>query len=349
MLQSAAKAPARCPYMTTCSSRFLPTINKVSLLSHAPDTRLSYLPAGKCLSNLVSGFSSQHPGHAGNLHQHLHYTCQHPFHLCHIFMHQGRHTQTHPVCPVLNSTTVCPLSKSSPLPLLSPAAISSCNANCFQEDCPVSHQQHPGWSIQHYPRLHLCLCEHGRLMKIVCTILILIWPHNRREGALLSNVHGDIHTNRTRVLLLLCPSSPVTPRAWRNASQRGGTPPPPWWRPVWSAAWMCPSKGVSRSVQAKAPPVPSPRWGKVTPYFHDASGPAVPPLPPGDHGVCSLCQYFSYSVLLTLLACSVFLQISSIGKLALMLFIQLTFLLLVEWPQVALFDNADLFVTSNAM
>lgn len=60
-------------------------------------------------------------------------------------------------------------------------------------------------------------------------------------------------------------------------------------------------------------------------------------------------QYFSYSVLLTLLACSVFLQISSIGKLVLMLLIQLTFLLLVEWPQVALFDNADLFVTSNAM
>uniref|UniRef100_A0A8C7G892 adenylate cyclase n=1 Tax=Oncorhynchus kisutch TaxID=8019 RepID=A0A8C7G892_ONCKI len=57
----------------------------------------------------------------------------------------------------------------------------------------------------------------------------------------------------------------------------------------------------------------------------------------------SLPQYFSYSVLLTLLACSVFLQISSIGKLALMLLIQLTFLLLVEWPQVALFDNADLF------
>uniref|UniRef100_A0A7N8XCZ3 Adenylate cyclase type 6 n=1 Tax=Mastacembelus armatus TaxID=205130 RepID=A0A7N8XCZ3_9TELE len=49
------------------------------------------------------------------------------------------------------------------------------------------------------------------------------------------------------------------------------------------------------------------------------------------------------NVLLTLLACSVFLQISSIGKLALMLLIQLTFLLLVEWPQVALFDNADLF------
>lgn len=61
------------------------------------------------------------------------------------------------------------------------------------------------------------------------------------------------------------------------------------------------------------------------------------------------CQYFSYSVLLTLLACSVFLQISSIGKLALMVLIQFSFLLLVEWPQVALLDNADLFVTSNAM
>uniref|UniRef100_A0A4W6F0F3 Adenylate cyclase type 6 n=1 Tax=Lates calcarifer TaxID=8187 RepID=A0A4W6F0F3_LATCA len=65
--------------------------------------------------------------------------------------------------------------------------------------------------------------------------------------------------------------------------------------------------------------------------------------------VCVCVCYFSYSVLLTLLACSVFLQISSIGKLALMLLIQLTFLLLVEWPQVALFDNADLFVTSNAI
>ncbi|XP_076839888.1 adenylate cyclase type 6 isoform X2 [Brachyhypopomus gauderio] len=62
---------------------------------------------------------------------------------------------------------------------------------------------------------------------------------------------------------------------------------------------------------------------------------------------CPFPEYFSYSVLLTLLACSVFLQISSIGKLALMLLIQLTYLLLVEWPEVALFDNADLFVTSN--
>uniref|UniRef100_A0A8C2ZB42 adenylate cyclase n=1 Tax=Cyclopterus lumpus TaxID=8103 RepID=A0A8C2ZB42_CYCLU len=53
-------------------------------------------------------------------------------------------------------------------------------------------------------------------------------------------------------------------------------------------------------------------------------------------------QYFSYSVLLTLLACSVFLQISSIGKLALMLLIQLTFLLLVEWPQVATEEKEEM-------
>ncbi|KAJ8397017.1 hypothetical protein AAFF_G00010710 [Aldrovandia affinis] len=64
---------------------------------------------------------------------------------------------------------------------------------------------------------------------------------------------------------------------------------------------------------------------------------------------CHFPEYFSYSVLLTLLACSVFLQISSIGKLALMLLIQLSFLLLAEWPQGALFDNADLFVTANAL
>lgn len=70
------------------------------------------------------------------------------------------------------------------------------------------------------------------------------------------------------------------------------------------------------------------------------------PLPPSPS---PLRQYFSYSVLLTLLACSVFLHISSIGKLALMLLIQLTFLLLVEWPQVALFDNADLLVIANTL
>uniref|UniRef100_H3BWU3 Adenylate cyclase type 6 n=1 Tax=Tetraodon nigroviridis TaxID=99883 RepID=H3BWU3_TETNG len=64
---------------------------------------------------------------------------------------------------------------------------------------------------------------------------------------------------------------------------------------------------------------------------------------------CHFPEYFSYSVLLTLLACSVFLHISSIGKLVLMLFIQLTFLLLVEWPQVALFDNADQLVLANTM
>ncbi|CAL9702985.1 unnamed protein product [Knipowitschia caucasica] len=61
---------------------------------------------------------------------------------------------------------------------------------------------------------------------------------------------------------------------------------------------------------------------------------------------CHFPEYFSYCVLLTLMTCSVFLHISSIGKLALMLFVQLSFLLLVEWPQVALFDNADLLVSA---
>ncbi|MBN3319235.1 ADCY6 cyclase, partial [Atractosteus spatula] len=70
---------------------------------------------------------------------------------------------------------------------------------------------------------------------------------------------------------------------------------------------------------------------------------------PGDAPPCIFPEYFSYSVLLTLLACSVFLQISSIGKLALMLLIQLAYLVIVEWPEVALFDNADLFVTANAL
>lgn len=55
-------------------------------------------------------------------------------------------------------------------------------------------------------------------------------------------------------------SLPVTPRAWRNVLLRSWTPPQPWWHPVWSAAWMCLSKGVSRPVLAKARPAPFLRW-----------------------------------------------------------------------------------------
>uniref|UniRef100_A0A6Q2YEP9 Adenylate cyclase type 6 n=1 Tax=Esox lucius TaxID=8010 RepID=A0A6Q2YEP9_ESOLU len=72
-------------------------------------------------------------------------------------------------------------------------------------------------------------------------------------------------------------------------------------------------------------------------------------LCPSQNTPCHFPEYFCYSVLLTLLACSVFLHISSIGKLALMLLIQITFLLLVEWPQVVLFDNADLLLTVNTL
>lgn len=54
-------------------------------------------------------------------------------------------------------------------------------------------------------------------------------------------------------------------------------------------------------------------------------------------------------MLLSLLACSVFLQISCIRKLVLMLAIEFIYVLMVEVPGVTLFDNADLLVTANAM
>ncbi|NXC78599.1 ADCY6 cyclase, partial [Anhinga anhinga] len=65
--------------------------------------------------------------------------------------------------------------------------------------------------------------------------------------------------------------------------------------------------------------------------------------------VCDFPEYFSYSVVLSLLACSVFLHISSIGKLLLMVAIEATYLVLVEGPQATLFDNADLLVVANAL
>ncbi|KAG7283833.1 hypothetical protein CRUP_034020, partial [Coryphaenoides rupestris] len=72
-------------------------------------------------------------------------------------------------------------------------------------------------------------------------------------------------------------------------------------------------------------------------------------LCPSQDTPCHFPEYFSYSVMLTLLACSVFLHISSIGKLILMLLIQLIFIVLVEVPQVTLFNNADLLVTANTL
>uniref|UniRef100_A0A3B4D7D1 Adenylate cyclase type 5 n=1 Tax=Pygocentrus nattereri TaxID=42514 RepID=A0A3B4D7D1_PYGNA len=57
---------------------------------------------------------------------------------------------------------------------------------------------------------------------------------------------------------------------------------------------------------------------------------------------CNFPEYFSSCVLLSLLACSVFLQMSSIGKLFLMLFIEILYVLIVEVPEVSLFDNGDL-------
>ncbi|XP_019956209.2 adenylate cyclase type 5 isoform X2 [Paralichthys olivaceus] len=68
-----------------------------------------------------------------------------------------------------------------------------------------------------------------------------------------------------------------------------------------------------------------------------------------DSLICSFPEYFSCCVLLSLLACSVFLQVSSLGKLFLMLFIELLYLLIMEVPKVSLFDNQDLLVMANAI
>lgn len=86
--------------------------------------------------------------------------------------------------------------------------------------------------------------------------------------------------------------------------------------------------------------------GATSPWVWGAGG-----SPHGCRCHCgvSLSQYFSYSVVLSLLACSVFLHISSIGKLLLMVAIEATYLVLVEGPQATLFDNADLLVVANAL
>ncbi|NXU56332.1 ADCY6 cyclase, partial [Turnix velox] len=64
---------------------------------------------------------------------------------------------------------------------------------------------------------------------------------------------------------------------------------------------------------------------------------------------CDFPEYFTYSVVLSLLACSVFLHISSLGKLLLMVAMGATYLVLVEGPQATLFDNADLLLVANAL
>ncbi|XP_054644098.1 adenylate cyclase type 5 isoform X3 [Dunckerocampus dactyliophorus] len=77
----------------------------------------------------------------------------------------------------------------------------------------------------------------------------------------------------------------------------------------------------------------------------------APRNPCGDDDApfCSFPEYVSWCVLLSLLASSVFLQVSSMGKLFLMLFIQMLYLLVVEVPRVALLDNHDLLVMANAV
>lgn len=97
----------------------------------------------------------QYSGHAGNIHQYLHHSCQRPLHLCHLLMCEGK------LCLIMLFFIL--LHKCVQLAFLSLclAALPCCYADCVQEDCSVSHQQHTGGSFHHHPRLHLCLCQYG--------------------------------------------------------------------------------------------------------------------------------------------------------------------------------------------
>ncbi|XP_049584538.1 adenylate cyclase type 5 isoform X3 [Syngnathus scovelli] len=71
--------------------------------------------------------------------------------------------------------------------------------------------------------------------------------------------------------------------------------------------------------------------------------------PCGDQApFCGFPEYFSWCVVLSLLACSVFLQAHSLGKLVLMLSMELLYLLVVELPRSVLLDNRDLLAVANA-
>ncbi len=101
----------------------------------------------------------QYPGHAGNIHQYLHHSFQHPLHLCHLLLCEGKLHLIMLLFILLHFL----LYKRAQLSFLSLclAALPCCYADCVQEDCSVSHQQHTGGSFHHHPRLHLCLCQYG--------------------------------------------------------------------------------------------------------------------------------------------------------------------------------------------
>ncbi|XP_013920458.1 PREDICTED: adenylate cyclase type 6 [Thamnophis sirtalis] len=75
----------------------------------------------------------------------------------------------------------------------------------------------------------------------------------------------------------------------------------------------------------------------------------TPPCQGKDDLTCSFPEYFTYSVLLSLLASSIFLHISSLRKLALLVTMEVVYLILAEGPQGVLFENYDLLVATNAL
>lgn len=109
--------------------------------------------------NLKPPVCLQYSGHAGNIHQYLHHSCQHPLHLCHLLLCEGKLRLIMLLFILLHFL----LQKCAQLSILSLclAALPCCYADCVQEDCSVSHQQHTGGSFHHHPRLHLCLCQYG--------------------------------------------------------------------------------------------------------------------------------------------------------------------------------------------
>ncbi|XP_062893878.1 adenylate cyclase type 5-like [Mobula hypostoma] len=69
----------------------------------------------------------------------------------------------------------------------------------------------------------------------------------------------------------------------------------------------------------------------------------------GSSPVCSFPEYFTYSIILSLLGCAAFLQISSIGKLVIMAVIEGIYMVIAEGPKVNLFNNFDLLVMANTL
>uniref|UniRef100_A0A8C3USC6 adenylate cyclase n=1 Tax=Catharus ustulatus TaxID=91951 RepID=A0A8C3USC6_CATUS len=178
----------------------------------------------------------------------------------------------------------------------------------------------------------------------ICCLQILVFPHS----SLMLGVYVSIFILLAAILFICAIYSCVTvtalpqhrpvprPQFWGGCGELLGTS-----SPLWHPQFSC-SRVALRDCAARELNVTP---GSVGPCQLRALNFSLGTPVGSCHGdglACDFPEYFSYSVVLSLLACSVFLHISSIGKLLLMVAIEATFLLLVEGPHAALFDNADL-------